>query len=108
MSIKPIDLQTLFVKMNEVSKEQSQVKEQAALQQSQAARSQVTQELEDDHRVTGAPETDEVTSVKDDDSEGTSERQREEEDNKEAEAADKPDKEVVTDPDIGRHIDVSG
>ncbi len=52
MGIKPIDLQTLFVKMDEVSKEQSHIKEHSSLQQAQAARAQVVQELKDDHRVT--------------------------------------------------------
>ncbi len=108
MAIKPIDLQTLFVKMNEVSKEQSQVKEQAALQQSQAARAQVIRELEDDHRVTEAPEDSESMAVKDDESENPSENHRENDEHKESEIGDLVKKEVVTDPDIGRHVDLTG
>ena len=108
MALKPIDLQTLFVKMAEVSKEQNQVKEQAALQQAQAARAQVTRELEDDHRVTQTPENTEAVEVKDDESEHAPEQPGEREEKKESDAADKPKKEVVTDPDIGRHIDLTG
>lgn len=108
MAIKPIDLQTLFARLGEVSKEQNQVKEQAALQQAQAARAQVTRELEDDHRVTQTPEDNEALAVKDDESEGASEKRREKEEKKESDAAEQQKKEVVTDPDIGRHIDLTG
>ena len=108
MRIKPLDLQTLFVKMGEVSEEQSQVKEQSALQQAQAARAQVTREIEDDHRVTGTPEDHENVAVKDDESESSAGEQNENEERKESDTGDKRPREVVTDPDIGQHIDLKG
>jgi len=107
MGIKPIDLQTLFVKMGEVGKEQSLIKEQSALQQAQAARSQVSKELAEDRRVTGTLEDNETENIKDDESRESSEgheRKRHDSENEE----DENKVEVVTDPEVGRHVDLSG
>ncbi|MCG8453756.1 MAG: hypothetical protein MI717_11295 [Spirochaetales bacterium] len=108
MSIKPIDLQTLFVKLDEVGKEQSIAKDQAALQQSQAARAQVAKELEEDRRVGESTEESEAQAVKDEDEgqSGSQRRGRKSQDDEQAENA--PQKEVVTDPQVGKHIDISG
>ncbi|PIE04685.1 MAG: hypothetical protein CSA76_03085 [Spirochaetales bacterium] len=108
MSIKPIDLQTLFVKMDEVSKEQSLIKEHSALQQSQAARAQVIQELEDDHRVTQTPEDSEDQAVQEDTSGNDTESGRENEEHSHHEKMNKQNRTVVTDPDVGQHIDIKG
>lgn len=108
MSIKPIDLQTLFVKMSEVSKEQSLVKEQAALQQSRAARSQVAKELAEDRKVTETPADNETQAVKDDESEEAKEGGKRKKDENDDPTEDSSELEVVTDPDVGRHIDLSG
>jgi len=109
MGIKPIDLQTLFVKMGEVGKEQSLIKEQSALQQSQAARSQVARELADDRKVTETPEDKENEKIKDNESEEDLREgsKRKKQDNDEPEEGEN-NVEVVTDPEIGRHIDLSG
>lgn len=106
MSIKPIDLQTLFAKMDEVSKEQALMKEQATLQQSQAARFQVMRKLEEDHMVTQTPAEEETQAIKDNDSNNKQKNKghkRERRRNKSSEN----DKEVVTDPEVGRHINLS-
>ena len=108
MGIKPIDLQTLFVKMGEVGKEQSHIKEQAALQQSQAARSQISKEMADDRKVTGTLKDEETETIKDDESANThdSEKYRKRE-NKNDENEDE-NVEIITDPEVGRHVDLSG
>ena len=108
MGIKPIDLQTLFVKMGEVGKEQSHIKEQAALQQAQAARSQVTREMADDRKVTAAPEDSEIEKIKDNESEETSEDEKRKRNDKEKDEDDDSKVEIVTDPEVGRHVDLSG
>jgi len=109
MGIKPIDLQTLFVKMGEVGKEQSLIKEQAALQQSQAARSQVARELADDRKVTGTPEDKENEKIKDNESEeDLREGSRQKKQDSDEPEDEEKNVEVVTDPEIGRHIDLSG
>jgi hypothetical protein len=109
MGIKPIDLQTLFVKMDEVSKEQALAKDHSALQQSQAARSQVVRELENDRRVSGVPEGNEVLPVNDEEYDESEKRRRRRTKNRTAALEPKTDKrEIVTDPEVGRHVDLSG
>lgn len=108
MSIKPIDLQTLFVKMDEVSKDQSVAKGQSALQQSNAARAQVAKELEEDRQVTQTPENNEDQAVKDDESENASEKGRRKKGDGENDSDESAGLEVVTDPDVGRHVDLTG
>jgi len=104
MSIKPIDLQTLFAKMDEVSKEQALMKEQSALQQSQAARSQVLRELEEDRMVTQTPAEDEAQAIRNDDSD---KKQKYKKHRKKQNKNPRNDREVVTDPKIGKHINLS-
>ena len=105
MSIKPIDLQTLFVKMDEVSKQQSQIKGQSSLQQSNAARAQIAKELEQDHKVTEVPEENELSNVKDrEERRGNENKKQKKPENKE----EPEEPEVLRDPDIGQHIDISG
>ncbi|RKX73021.1 MAG: hypothetical protein DRP60_12640 [Spirochaetes bacterium] len=108
MGIKPIDLQTLFVKMGEVGKEQSLIKEQAALQQAQAAKSQVAKEMADDRMVTGVPEDTETEKIKDNEEEETPEDRKHKRNDKEKDDDDGSNVEIVTDPDVGRHVDLSG
>ena len=108
MSIKPIDLQSLFAKMDEVSKEQSLAKEHSTLQQSQAARAQVARELEEDKRITESPEDSELDTVKDDEDEkrrGTSKRSKNE--GRDA-SGDEKGRTIVKDQEVGRHIDLTG
>jgi len=109
MSIRPIDLQTLFVKMDELSKEQAHVKEQAALQQAQAAKEQVARELVEDRQVTETPEGNEVDPLKDDESgETEDQRRRERKKSKGQNETEAEERMVVIDPDVGRHVDLSG
>ena len=108
MGLKPIDLQTLFVKMGEVGKEQSLIKEQAALQQSQAARSQVTKEMAEDRRVTETPEDEGTENIKDNESEEAGEGENHKRQSKRKSEENGNSLEVVTDPEVGRHIDLSG
>ena len=108
MAIKPIDMQTLFVKLDDVSKQQSITKEQAALQQSQAARAQVAKELEEDRRVTETPEDREAEAVKDDEGSETGGTRHGSGSGEEHTEGDEEGREIITDPDIGRHVDLSG
>eukprot|EP01155_Anaeramoeba_flamelloides_P026712 Anaeramoba_flamelloidesa819754_12.p1 GENE.a819754_12~~a819754_12.p1 ORF type:complete len:107 (+),score=25.24 a819754_12:102-422(+) len=106
MSIKPLDLQTMFVRLNEVSKEQSQNQHAAALQQNQEAKKLVEQELHKDSSVNNTQEDKETTKVDDKDK-----REKEEKKNssdREKNEKEDPKKEVVKDPEMGLHIDISG
>ncbi len=94
--------------MDEVSKEQALAKEHASLQQDQAAKTQVAKEIEKDHRVTQTPQDDETQAVKDDQSEREKESRKRERRSDDASSEDSSGREVVTDPDIGRHVDLTG
>ena len=107
MGIKPIDLQTLFAKLGEVSKEQSLVKEQSSLQQAQAARAQVTKELEEDRRVAETVEDRGTEAVEDENGTESKGGRRGNKDQKDG-AGDEEGREIVTDPEVGRHVDLSG
>jgi hypothetical protein len=110
MSIKPIDLQTLFMKLNEVGKEQNLQKEAAALQQDQAAREQVQKELHRDHSVNEAPEQGESEKIRDregsgENTGGGSGQKRKKDRDEKPEGRDRPVDPV--DPDLGQHIDIT-
>jgi hypothetical protein len=108
MSIKPIDLQTLFAKLDDVSKEQSLLKEQAAAQQAQEARSQVARGIQQDHSVTETPEDAEIGGVNDEEENREGRRRRRSEKKESAETENESGREVVQDPEVGKHIDISG
>ena len=105
MSIKPLDLQTMFVRLNEVSKEQSQSQHASALQQNQEARKLVEQELKQDSSVNKSHEDDETGKV-DDQEEKKNQEEKKQSGSKET--RDDPKKEIVKDPEMGTHIDISG
>lgn len=107
--IKPIDIQTIFLKMNEVGKEQNQQKELAAMQQSQEAKNQIQKEIMGDHSVNQARQDGESEKIKDKESEASAGGQEKE--NKERKNKEKvPEEELVKaeDPDLGQHIDITG
>jgi len=104
MSIKPIDLQTLFAKLDEVSREQALMKEQSALQQSQAARSQILRKMEEDRMVTQLPPEDEAQVIKNN---VPNRKQRYKKNRSRQNKKPKNGRKVVTDPEIGRHINLS-
>lgn len=104
MSIKPLDLQTMFVRLNEVSKEQSHNQHAAALQQDQEARKLVEQELQKDSSVHNTEEDKETGKVDDQGEEKQGEQNRKHS----PEQKEDPKKEIVKDPEMGKHIDISG
>ncbi len=111
MPIKPIDLQTLFMQLNQVSREQAAAKEGAMLQQS--IQGAVLQKKQDDEvKAVRRPVADEGTGkIRDRESRapagGEGEAQGEE--GKAAgEEAESGEPEIVRDPNLGRRIDISG
>ncbi len=107
MPIKPIDLQTLFMQLGQVGKQQAAERDAAAVQQSlqgnEAAKKQVEEaksvrRMDEDKSGTGAVRPDER---------GSGERKGQ--DGRHGEAGEgHPDRETVTDPDLGTHVDLSG
>ena len=106
MSITPLDLQTLFVRLNEVGKEQNHLKEAVASQQAAEAKQIKENELRQDNAVNKTEEDQETQKLKDDEKkeqhrENTPGREKEKE-------TGSPVKKVFQDPDMGSHIDISG
>lgn len=107
MPIKPIDLQTLFMQLNKVSRDQAAAKEGAVLQQSIQGALQV-KKREDEAKAVQRPEADEGSGkIRDRESEGASEGEAEGKKSKEGEE-ESGEPEVFKDPDLGRHVDISG
>lgn len=108
MSIQPIDLQTLFVRLSTIGREQSAIK-QAVAQNQLVAGEEIAQRSQDaGHTV---HETDEVSegpeTVKDDETnQGKQEQGRSGNEDKTEENSDRDD--VFRDPDLGQNIDLSG
>ena len=108
MSIKPLDLQTMFVRQIEVSKEQSHNQQATALQQNQEARKLVEQELQQDSSVNATKEDRESQKVGD--KEAGSEKQEEKRKmaGTEKKEEEKKKQQVYQDSEMGKHIDISG
>jgi hypothetical protein len=108
MSITPLDLQTMFVRLNEVGKEQNHLKDAVASQQAAGARQIKENEIRQDHSVNKAEEDREAQKLKDEEKkehhqENNPEKEQEKENEKSFNA-----KKVFHDPEMGSHIDISG
>ena len=107
MSIQPIDLQTLFVRLSQVGREQSAIKQSVAQNQlvtgnEIAERSQeVGHTVEETKEVSEGPETVHEDGSPNEQPHGEQDR---ESDSKPEEHAD----EVFRDPDLGQNIDLTG
>jgi hypothetical protein len=107
MPIKPIDLQALFMQLNQVSREQFAAKDGVALQQSiQGAL--LVKKREDEAKAVKRPQAEEDAGrIRDRESEapagGGSEEKKSPEDTPKDE-----EPEVVKDPNLGHRVDISG
>ncbi|MBN2354345.1 MAG: hypothetical protein JXD23_17375 [Spirochaetales bacterium] len=102
MPILPIDLQTLFAQMNQVGKEQSTLKEGAAIQSSMQGMGVVKQAEQRDSSVNESQNVGEgVESLK---NEGKKQREKSRGKKREREKEEK--KEYFSDPALGHHIDI--
>lgn len=109
MAIQPIDLQVLFLRLNQIGKDQAAI--QSAQTQSQSVvGSEIAQRSEQQNRavtenqtIDGGPE-----KVHDDESnEGQGGRFRHEREQQES-GEDREEQEVFRDPDLGRNVDLQG
>lgn len=111
MPLLPIDLQTLFSQSNQVGREQAVQKENAALYQALQGAQMVQKNVQKDASVNRAETAEEgAESIRD---RREKERRRRRQaaggrPNQEPEAKKPPPAEPVSDPDLGRKIDVSG
>ena len=107
MSIQPIDLQTLFVKMHHVGKEQVAQKEAAVIQQEIQGNEMVKKHQHDDSSVNRADISDKGPENVKEDGRGSTDHGAEHKKSKE-EKARRKEKEILFDPDLGKNIDFSG
>lgn len=109
MSIQPIDLQTLFVKMNLVGKEHSAQKNSVIVRQEIQGEEIVKKHQHDDHSVNKTETADEgLGKTKDDlNEENNPDKKHQQQHNHEAKE-NLESKEILRDPNLGKNIDVSG
>ena len=106
MPIQPIDLQTLFARLNQIGKDQATLKEISPQQQALQASEIAKKSDQQDHSVNEAKEVGEgVEKIHEEEKGGTQQEQQESEKKPPQE---KQDKEIVRDPNLGHHIDISG
>lgn len=106
MSLQPIDLQTLFVRLQQVGQDQAAIKDAAAQAQSVAGQEIAQKSTQQTTRVNEAPELqNELESVKD--NEGR-EQEREEAKKRKKKDSSRQESELFRDPDLGQNIDISG
>lgn len=108
MSIRPIDLQTLFSQLNQVGKDQAVEKSAAALQQDQHARHLIQEAEQRNHSINETEKTEEgpdKVGPKERHASAGEERKRREEQNKEDQER---RRNFFRDPDLGHNIDLEG
>lgn len=109
MPIQPIDLQTLFVKMNQVGKELAAAKQAAVVNQAVQGQELVQDQKHKDHSVS---KTQEAASNPSKVREDEEKQNAHEEEHKESTGKDQEDsskkRPVYEDPDLGSNIDISG
>ncbi len=107
MSIQPIDLQTLLLRLNQVGQEQSA--ERHAIAQSQAVTgSEIAEKSQEQERRLDQASTIEEGPEKVKDQEGRSREQLAEERERESEGEQEEQSEIFRDPDLGQNVDISG
>ncbi|MFP4362340.1 MAG: hypothetical protein ACLFR1_00590 [Spirochaetia bacterium] len=108
MPIQPMDLQNLFMRMHEVSREQSVLKEGAHLQQTLQG-SEIAKKAElKDHSVTETEDLGDGIEKTKDGEEKKEQRKNEEEKREQEDKSGKKKKSYFDDPDLGHHIDITG
>lgn len=109
MAIQPVDLQTLFMRLNQVGKEQA-TQQHAAVAGQDAAADRITEEsLRDERAVNQAQEvSDGPEQVSDDQKkEGDRRSPRRDRSGDEEDDESRP-RPVFRDPDLGKRVDLSG
>ena len=109
MSLQPIDLQTLFLRLSQVGREQSAIRDAVAQNQAVAGSEIVQRAQQDTHTVRQPDEvSDGPEKVQEDESEQRR-RERERKNDGEKERQDgSGDSGVFEDPALGQNVDLSG
>jgi hypothetical protein len=110
MPLKPIDLQTLFMQMSQVNKDRVAEKEGAIIQQSVQGAVTTKKAEEKAQSVQQTKETGEggMEAVKEKKSHAKGEGEEREGREEAPPEGGKPEVEIIKDPALGSHIDISG
>ncbi len=106
MPLQPIDLQTLFVRLQQVGQDQAAIKDSAAQAQTVAGQEIAQKSTQQQSRISETPELqeDQLEKIGDDER-----RNREREQAKKRKDEKKrSETELFRDPDLGQNIDISG
>jgi hypothetical protein len=106
MPVQPIDLQNLFLRLNQVGKEQSQQQQIAAQHQSLQGSQFVKEKERQDHSVNQPEDMNESTRKTDEEGSGGQRRSSSEEQKKKREQQ-QTKRSPLQDPNLGHHIDIS-
>ena len=106
MPIQPIDMQTLFAKINQVGKEQAALKDISAQHQAMQ-NSEIEKQADQKIHTVNDPEDISDGAAKTDE-DGHTNREKEQWAGNELPEEEAKKKEVVKDPDLGHHVDLSG
>jgi hypothetical protein len=106
MPLLPIDLQTVFSQANQVGREQALQQQASPEAQAQAASALVREAEARDTQVNQSQDAgDGVEAAKDQEGGGSGTRKRR---GREQHKPDRESRPVFTDPDLGRHVDITG
>lgn len=108
MAIQPIDLQTLFARINQVGKEVAEQRGSTEAAQAVEGRELVQKTDQKDHSVNETKDLEEGPAQVREDEEQPGSGGRKGKRNKESAQEDEADPEVFRDPDLGKNVDISG
>ncbi|MFW5718339.1 MAG: hypothetical protein ACOCY8_05760 [Spirochaetota bacterium] len=105
MAIQPIDVQVLFSRLNQIGREQAVLRDAQAQAQAVAGSEIAERSEEQDHRVSELRTDQEGPEAVDEDGDGGGSGAGEEHASGDEERS---DQDVIRDPDLGQHVDLSG
>jgi len=105
MSVQPLDLQVLILRMLDVGKEQAVLKDAAQAAQIAQGNQLVQKTEQQSHSVNDSKETDEVQRIKERTGGGKKSRSGS---GRKGKAREGEPKEVFSDPQIGKNVDITG
>ena len=108
MPIKPIDLQTLFMQLNQVSREQAAAKDGVVLQQSIQGALLVKKKEDESHAVRRLQPDENAGRIEDRESGSSGGGGSQEKKPPEGQPEEEGAPEIVKDPNLGHRVDISG
>lgn len=108
MAIQPIDLQTLFLRMNQIAKDQAAQRDIPAHNQALQGSEIAERTKQTDNAVTQTDETSEGPDKTDEDGSGKGAGQQQEQEEQRKRDREKKKRQFLEDPDLGHNIDITG